>query len=323
MKYPIFVQTKDTIGICAPSAGIGKKIERYERSLEVLKNEGYEILETASVRVNDDRSAGAKVRAKELDELVMNDEVKMIICAAGGDYMMEILPYVDFDHIVSHPKWIMGCSDPTNLLFPLTVKYDIATIYGFNAGYAGKGERYERDNLRIMKGELRKQKSYRKYRTFLESIEGETKYTHEVKWISKKDVTMKGRIIGGCFDVIACLMGTPYDGVKDFLERYKEDGILWYFDNFAFDSLQTYLSLLEMKYAGYFKYCKGVIFGRTAFPNENRMSYKEVYRRVFRSIPVISEADIGHTDPHMTIINGAVTEVTCKEGKGSISFTLE
>ncbi|MBQ1509262.1 MAG: LD-carboxypeptidase [Erysipelotrichaceae bacterium] len=322
MKYPQFVQTKDTIGICAPSAGVGKKIEDYENSLSVLKKEGFEIRETASVRAFGDRSASARVRAKELDELVCDENVKMIVCAAGGDYMMEILPYVHFEHILAHPKWIMGYSDPTNLLFPLTTKYDLATIYGFNAGYAGKGERYERDNLRIIKGDLRKQQSYRKYRSFLENIEGKTAYTHDVRWVSK-DVVLKGRIIGGCFDVIAALMGTPYDGTSDFIERYRDDGILWYFDNFAFDSLQTYLTLLEMKYAGYFRHCSGVIFGRSAFPHENGISYAEAYRRIFRNIPIIREADIGHTDPHMTIINGALAEVRCHDGKGSISFFLK
>ncbi len=45
------------------------------------------------------------------------------------------MPYIDFDSIKAHPKWFLGASDPTNLLFPVTCHCDIATIYGFNAGY--------------------------------------------------------------------------------------------------------------------------------------------------------------------------------------------
>ena len=37
------------------------------------------------------------------------------------------------DYIKEHPMWLMGYSDITSLLYILTTKYDIATIYGFNA----------------------------------------------------------------------------------------------------------------------------------------------------------------------------------------------
>ena len=323
MKYPEFLKREDVIGIFAPSAGVGHKIERYEASLNVLKNETYRIRETASVRNEGDRSAGALQRAKELKELVSDDEVKAVLCAAGGDFMYEMMPKVDFSLLVSHPKWIIGASDPTNLLFPLTVKYDIATMYGFNAGYNGKGERYEKTFLSYLKGDLKSQKSYSRYKTFIEMINDEKKYTHEVKWKgSKGDLVMEGRIIGGCFDVLATLIGTPFDGVNDFIERYKEDGILWYFDNFASNSLQTYLTLLQMKNAGWFRHCKGVLIGRTAFESESSITYAEVYRRAFGKIPYIYEADLGHTDPHFTIINGAVAKVKKKGEKGEISFIL-
>ena len=43
-----------------------------------------------------------------------------------------MLDYIDFDIIKNKPKWIEGFSDPTGILFPITTKYDIATIYGNN-----------------------------------------------------------------------------------------------------------------------------------------------------------------------------------------------
>ena len=55
-----------------------------------------------------------------LDELVKDEDVDMILCAAGGDFMLEMMPYVNFDHIRENPKWICGMSDPTNLLFTVT-----------------------------------------------------------------------------------------------------------------------------------------------------------------------------------------------------------
>lgn len=66
--------------------------------------------------------------------MVTDDNVDMIMCAAGGDFALEMLPYVNSENILNNPKWIMGASDPTSLLYYVTTKLDIATLYGHNAG---------------------------------------------------------------------------------------------------------------------------------------------------------------------------------------------
>ena len=55
MKYPEFLKKGDLIGVCAPSAGVGRKLESFDRSLRTLRAEGYRIRETASVRLDSDR----------------------------------------------------------------------------------------------------------------------------------------------------------------------------------------------------------------------------------------------------------------------------
>ena len=112
MIYPEFLKKGDTIGICALSAGAGDKIEELEESLSVLHDEGYLIKESKSVRSRKKRSAAATKRARELDNLIKDDDVKMIMLAAGGDVQMETVPYIDYENIAKHPKWIMGLSDP-------------------------------------------------------------------------------------------------------------------------------------------------------------------------------------------------------------------
>ena len=45
--------------------------------------------------------------------------------------MCEILPYIDFEKIRnSEPKWFLGYSDNTNLIFLLATLCDTAAIYG-------------------------------------------------------------------------------------------------------------------------------------------------------------------------------------------------
>ena len=150
-------------------------------------------------------------------------------------------------------------------------------------------------------------------------------YDNEVKWIAKDEINVSGRCIGGCFDVLEKLIATPFDGTKQFIEKYKDDGIVWYFDVFATSSFNFYLSLLQMKMAGYFKYCKAVLIGRVAIPNvENiKLDYHKAADKALGKIPHIMEMDIGHSDPHMTMINGAIINVKYKDNKGSISFKLK
>jgi muramoyltetrapeptide carboxypeptidase LdcA involved in peptidoglycan recycling len=38
---------------------------------------------------------------------------------------------------------------------------------------------------------------------------------------------------------------------------------------------------------------------------------------------VIFDADVGHTNPSFTMINGAMMDLTYKNGKGRISFRCE
>ena len=82
--------------------------------------------------------------------------------ATGGDFLFDILPYLNPSIIQENPKWIMGASDPTGLVFPITTKYDIATLYGENAGdyYATPTPDYLEGNLAILKGDLVVQHNY-------------------------------------------------------------------------------------------------------------------------------------------------------------------
>lgn len=323
MKYPNFLQKYNTIGVCAPSAGVGDKLDDYNKSLDILKKQGYKIVETASVRNNNQRSTTSKKRGEEFNSLVSNNKIDSIIFAAGGDYMLEMLPYANFELVKNNPKWMMGYSDPTNILFVVTTMLDIATLYGYNAcSYEQDNTLAQRINLEYLKGNLKVQHNYHKYR---DHFHGHQKYDLPVKWVANKDdIDIKGRCIGGCFDVIEKLIGSKFDHVNKFINRYKDDGIVWYFDVFAMSSYNFYLSLLQMKNAGYFKYCKGVLIGRVAFSNiENKkLDYIKAAKKALGNIPTICEMDIGHVEPRMTMINGAIINVKYKENKGSISFKL-
>lgn len=324
MIYPAFLKENDTIGIVAMSSGVGNKLETFDESIRVLKSHSYRIKEDPNTRLNELRGGTAEERAEGLKKLYLDDEVKMIMCAAGGDFLYETLPYIDLEAIKRHPKWFMGASDPTSICFMITTKLDIATLYGLNAGSYYTGLKHLEDNLSILKGDLLRQDSYELFENTEGFLKEGVHLTNPVFWDSYgKRVDLQGRCLGGCLDVLKDLIGTPYEDVRAFNERYKDEGVVWYFDIFAMKAEAVYLTLLQMKAASWFDCAKGFVFGRVVFPDTFvDMSYKDAYRMALPEFAIISDADVGHTLPKMTLINGAKIHVRCENGSGSIAFKL-
>ncbi len=326
MIYPKFLQENSLIGITSPSRGQGEKLEAFEKSLEHIKENNWRILETANVRAVGDVSGPPEERAKQFMDLMTDDSVDMIMCASGGDFLLDMLPYLE-DHKIKD-KWVMGYSDPTSLLYYITTKFDIATIYDHNAGSFDSTHLFDSQKMvfEYLKGNILPQESFNYHETNMESrVDGDYALTEKTEWKAVNgEVDITGRMIGGCLDCLQYLPGTKFDQTKKFVEKYKEDGFIWYFDVFALKTEDVYLSLFQLKEAGWFEHVKGVIVGRVLFPNSfSSMTYEEAFQKIFGDIPIIMEADIGHVVPKMTIINGAIAHVTCKEGKGRIEQYLK
>ena len=326
MKYPKWMKNNANIGVVALSAGVGNDLKSFNKSIKNIKSKGFNIIETASVRSKGEAANAGEVRAKELDELITNKDIDMVMCAAGGDFLIEVLPYVNYDNIKKNPKWLMGASDPTSILYLVTTKLDIATIYGHNAGSfdATNLHKSQEFALEALKGNLEEQKSYDLYESDRSKRVDDYYLDTKVVWESNKDIDITGRIIGGCIDCLRDLPGTKYDYTFKFIEKYRDDGIIWYFDIFALTSEDFYRTLIQLRESGWFKYIKGVIVGRVMFPKTfTEMTYYKALLTIFKDIPIIYNADIGHVAPKMTIINGSIAHITCSKGKGTINFKLD
>ena len=337
MKYPNFLKKNDLIGVPAPSAGASDELKanKFRHADKYFNDNGYRTLLTTTLYdCYRGRSADKEVRASEINNMFSNKNVDLILCAAGGEFLVEILPYIDFNIIKKNPKYICGFSDPTGLLYPITTLCDIATIYGNNFSSFGEEVFYQchYDFLDIITGKKLSEESYELYE--IESSEKITglegmNLTEKVYWntLDGKKVSFSGRIIGGCFDIIAELAGTKYDGIDKFNEKYKDDGIIWYFDNCELSMEETIRTLWKFNELGYFKYTKGVIFGRfgveTSYFEYDTKSCLEDSVLGKLNIPIIYDADISHKGPSLTIINGSIAHVECSRGKGKISFELE
>lgn len=340
MIYPANLEKGFSIGVTATSSGYENDIDfiRLENAIKNFKGHGYPVILTPNVRGgnNKGRSSDAVTRAKELIKLINDPNIRLIIAASGGDYLMEILSFLDFMTIESNPKWVQGFSDTTGLTFTITTNLDIATIYANNFGTFGMKNWHSSlsDNLLILEGNDIIQNSFDMYQDgYYDRITGLEEFVLEkkVEWINvfpkganeSDGINIHGRMLGGCLDVLLNLVGTRFDKTIEFSERYKEDGILWFLESYSLSSESLIRGLWQLKEAGWFKNARGFIFGRPAmYKSEYEISYEEAVVSVLQELglPIILEADIGHKPPQFAVINGALATVKCKNKKGKIIF---
>ena len=300
MKYPNFLKRNDLIGITAISSGMGNDLVETKISFNHLK-ENYKLIITPNVYGDYIVSSDINTRINEFNNLV-NQDINMLYLYRGGDFTYELLDYLDYEKIVNKRLLVGGYSDITSLLYILTTKYDFATIYGFNAKSYDSSilEPYQINNLEILKGNLIIQECFMDRNTI--SING--------------DFTDYGIIIGGCLDVLRYIPGTSYDNTISFIDKYKNNKIIWYFDIYSISSIDTYLTLLQMKNMGWFKYTDTVIFGSIKYPKvENNLEYLDGIKKVFSNKNIIYDANIGHVKPVFTIINGSLASILYKDNK--------
>lgn len=339
MIYPKSLGKGDKIGVTATSAGFTEETDliRLKSGIDHFEELGYPVIVTDNVnKCNKGRSSDGPTRAKELMELVTNPEVRAVIAASGGEYLVEMLPYLDYELIKANPKWMQGYSDTTGLLFTVTTNLDIATLYANNFGSFGMKNWHSSlfDNLRILEGSEVRQRSFDLYQdgyqpriTGLEefALEKEVQWKNlcPVNYDKDQELVINGRSLGGCLDVCLNLVGTRYDKVKEFAYRYRQDKIVWFLESYSLNTEALTRGLWQLREAGWFEHAAGFIIGRPCmYETQDGTTYEEAVLTVLQdlNLPIILDADIGHKPPQITMMNGAITTIRSCDGKGSILF---
>ena len=65
-------------------------------------------------------------------------------------------------------------------------------------------------------------------------------------------VTFQGRLLGGCMDILVNLLGTRFDRTTEFIEKYKEDGIIWFLEACDLNVFSIRRAMWQMEEAGWF-----------------------------------------------------------------------
>ncbi|MET3729356.1 muramoyltetrapeptide carboxypeptidase LdcA involved in peptidoglycan recycling [Fictibacillus halophilus] len=331
IRYPV-LNDNASIGVTAPSSGVQSTLhDMFKQACIRMEKRGYEVTCGETVWTQKKaKSAPAKTRAAEFNEMLREPNIDLIIPPWGGELLIEILEYVDFTNLPK--KWILGYSDTSALLLSITLKTGIATAHGTNfvdlrGEYSDETTAMWEKVLSTEEGKTVLQKSSEKYQKEWQH-QAPTPYvfhlTEDTEWktVSGEDEKISGRLLGGCIDVIRHLVGTPYGNDADFnKQKINGEPILWYLENCEMNTADLRRSLVQMKLAGWFDNCSGFLFGRSpANDPVNDYTAEDVYRELADElqIPVIYDVDCGHVPPQITFVNGAFAEVEVKGGRGTV-----
>lgn len=348
MRYPEFLHEGGRIGFIAPSFGCSEGIYKdgFVAALKYFEGEGYKsVLGPNSMagegigKSNTPEKCGA-----EVNDFFINDRADAIISCGGGETMCEDLEYIDFPAIAkAKPLWYMGYSDNTNLTFTLPTLCDTAAIYAPCASSWGMKPRHRAldDAFGIMCGKVMQVGNYDGWE--FESLKDEDnpyapynitrEYRHfcfdkgELLEGDAVDVSFEGRLIGGCLDCLINLIGTPFDAMEAFAEKYRDDGIIWFIEACDLNVMDIRRALWQMNAAGWFKYTKGFLIGRPRLFDDSFGDYGHINAFCDMlakfNVPVLLDVDLGHLPPMMPVISGACAKVTAKGNTLNIKHILK
>ncbi len=128
------------------------------------------------------------------------------------------------------------------------------------------------------------------------------------------ETVFSGRLLGGCMDCLVNLLGTKYDKVAEFTQRYQEDGIVWFLEACDLNLMSIRRAMWQMEHAGWFKHCKGFLIGRPRIGMDVEEFGIDHYQAVCEmlysyQVPVLMDLDIGHLPPAMPLICGSMSRV--------------
>lgn len=336
MKYPDYLKKNETIGFVAPSFGCA--MEPYHTAFLNAQKKFVEMGYQLQLGPNCYKGEGIGISStpencgRELTESYTGDKNQAILSCGGGELMCETLNYVDFEKIKkAKPKWYMGYSDNTNFTFLLTTLCDVASIYGPCAPAFGMEPWHPalEDAFALMTGEKDTVYGYDDWEK--ESLKDAEHpllpYNITEKKILKvydpatgkltEDAACRaevsGRLIGGCLDCLDMLVGTKYDQVTSFAEKYKEEGIVWFLEACDLNVMSIRRALWQLDNAGWFQYVKGFLIGRPLCMGQELMGldhYSAVTGILKKyNVPIILDADVGHFAPMMPLVCGSLATI--------------
>ena len=223
IRYPAPLQPGDVIGVTAPSTGVPDDlVPRLEFAVQGLRDRGFEVRLGECLDGSGIVSAPAEQRAAELTAMLVDPEVRAVVPPWGGELAVEVLPHLAWDALAAaEPTWVVGYSDTSTLLLPLTLRLGWATLHAQNlldTPYALPAELVSWLETASATGPFVQRPAPQQRRHGHDDWAADPtptvlSYDSAGTWRADRPVRVRGRLLGGCTETVSILAGTPYGDV--------------------------------------------------------------------------------------------------------------
>ncbi|MGN9782685.1 S66 family peptidase [Nonomuraea sp. ZG12] len=330
----------DLVGVTSPSSGVGADLRpRLQAAVKVVEARGYQVVVGDCMDGARHVSAPAAERARELMAMLTDPRVRAVVPPWGGETAIDLLPLLDWDALrEAEPTWLVGYSDLSTILTPLTLLTGIATIHGNNL----MDTPYEPppgllswlDIVAMEPGTTFTQISPNRHRAHgwddwaTQPEVSELTLDTPGRWTRLDgggDVEAEGRLIGGCVEMLCNLTGSRYADTTAFARAEAPDGLILYVEACEHDAATICRNLHGMRLAGFFDAAGAILVGRTRAPDLPSLTQHEAVLDALGGlgVPILADVDCGHVPPYLPIVNGARGRVRHTADRDELTQTLD
>lgn len=265
-----------------------------------------------------------QARAEDLMLAFTDKRINGIISNIGGEDSIRLLPYIDFDLIRDNPKVFMGYSDVT-ISHLFCYKAGLSSFYG-PAILTDFAENIEMDPYTIETvnrtlfatepiGNIPQADNWTSER--LEWIEENKNQRRTMQKNSGFELlqgsgVVKGRLIGGCIEVLEFAKGTEL-----WPDKINWDDSILFFETSEEKPEPNLIKYWLRNYAtqGILKQVNGIIFGKpqdeTYYDEYKNEIIKVMKEFNLEDLPILYNLNFGHTEPKFILPYGATAEINC------------
>jgi muramoyltetrapeptide carboxypeptidase len=336
--YPAPLRPGSRIAVTAPSSGVEPPLHaRLDLVLGHLRAQGFLVEEGRCLR--DERhsaSASADARAAELMALLLREDIDAIVPPWGGELAIELLDRLDWRALEqARPKWVLGYSDTSTWMLPLTLRLGWATAHGpclmdLAPGQDDALTRAVMGHLALPYGSSFEQRQSTHWQSqwtdFALVPEVTYALTEPTHWWplnrpAEHEIVVSGRLAGGCIDTLMHTAGAAHGDLRRFFAEAGAEGTLLYLENAEQSPTDLVRALHRLRWAGWLDGLAGLLIGRSAAPDTtgpSALRYRDAIQSTLASLPcpVLVDLDIGHRPPQLLLVNGAMAELRWSAAEG-------
>jgi len=319
--FPAPLRPGDRIGVTSPSSGVDAHLwPRFEYAVEWLRERGYDVVVGECMDGASHVSAAKAQRAAELTAMLADPSIRAVVPPWGGVTAIDLLDRIGWDELAeADPTWVVGYSDTTTWMLPLTLRLGWATLHGTNLMDSPYAVPDGLAHWTAIAGATAPvtQRAIGRHRTAvfddwvgdpgLEALNLDATGDWSLLDPAVGPVDVTGRLVGGCIEALGPLAGTRYGDVAAFGAEHAEEGLVVYLEASDDEAFTICRMLHATRYAGWFDHARAVLIGRTHAPASDTMTQHEAVRDALGDldVPVVLDVECGHVAPYLPLVNGA------------------